>query len=339
MKFTIKVTVKPEVKLGDHTGSGISKEEINITDEQVEQELNKIRERNARMIPVENRAVLEGDTANIDYEGFLDGVPFDGGKGSSYDLRIGSKTFIPGFEEQVIGRNTGDEFDVDVTFPEDYHSEELKGKAVVFKVVLNSIKSKELPEADDEFAKDVSEFDTLAEYKASLKSKLVETAEKNADLEYEEKLVKAVVDSSEVSIPDVMTENEIDRMIDEQASRMKYQGIELEQYLQYMGQDMESFRNSLKDSAFTRVKTNLVMEALGRKLDFEITDEDIDNEITRLSEQYGISSEDIRKQFDGNTGFVKENVVFRKTIDHLRANSEGPAPVKKKAAKKTKKAE
>ncbi len=337
MKFTIKVTVKPEVRLGSYKGLGITREQPEINDEQVEQELNKIRERNARMIPAEDRAALDGDTANIDYEGFLDGVPFEGGKGSSYDLRIGSGTFIPGFEEQVIGRNIGEEFDVNVTFPEDYHSEELKGKAVVFKAKLNGIKVKELPEADDEFAKDVSEFDTIAEYKESLRAKLIETAQKNADLDFEEKLVKAVVDGSEVSIPDVMTENETDRMIDEQSSRMKYQGIELEQYLQYMGQDMGSFRESLKETAFSRVKTNLVMEALGKELAFEVSDEDNENELNRIAEQYGLKAEDVKAQFSDDLSFIKGNVIFRKTIDYLKSEASEAAPVKKKTTKKTKK--
>ena len=335
VKFTIKVTVKPEVELGEYSGLGITKDEPVISDEEVDKELEKVRERNARMIPVEDRAVLDGDTANIDYEGFLDGVPFDGGKGSSYDLRIGSGTFIPGFEEQVIGRNEGDEFDVNVTFPEEYHSEELKGKAVVFKVKLNSIKAKELPEIDDEFAKDVSEFDTIVEYKDSLRTKLTETALKNADIDFEEKLVKAVVDRSKVNVPDVMTENEIDRMIDEQASRMKYQGIELEQYLQYMGQDMQSFRDSLKEAALDRVRTNLVMESLGKKLAIEVSDDETDAEIARLSEQYGLKPEEIKAQFDGNLSFIKENVIFRKTIDYLK-NEDSSVSDKPKTEKKPK---
>ncbi|NCU26768.1 trigger factor [Candidatus Nomurabacteria bacterium] len=335
VKFTIKVTVKPEVELGEYSGLGITKDEPVISDEEVDKELEKVRERNARMIPVEDRAVLDGDTANIDYEGFLDGVPFDGGKGSSYDLRIGSGTFIPGFEEQVIGRNEGDEFDVNVTFPEEYHSEELKGKAVVFKVKLNSIKAKELPEIDDEFAKDVSEFDTIVEYKDSLRTKLTETALKNADIDFEEKLVKAVVAGSKVNVPDVMTENEIDRMIDEQASRMKYQGIELEQYLQYMGQDMQSFRDSLKEAALDRVRTNLVMESLGKKLAIEVSDDETDAEIARLSEQYGLKPEEIKAQFDGNLSFIKENVIFRKTIDYLK-NEDSSVSDKPKTEKKPK---
>lgn len=339
MKFTIQVTVKPAVTLGKYKGVKVSKTEPVVTDEQVEQELDRIRERNARMIPVEDRAVLSGDTANIDYEGFLNGKAFDGGKGSSYDLRIGSNTFIPGFEEQVIGRAVGEEFDVNVTFPEDYHSEELKGKAVVFKVKVNSIKFRELPAADDDFAKDVSEFDTLKEYKDSLKAKLLETAVKNADLEFEESVVNAVVEEAEVEIPAVMVENETDKMVSEQSDRMKYQGIELEQYLQYIGQDMETFRSGMKDAALKRVKTNLVMEAVGKELAFEITDEDVAKEIEEIAEQYHMKAEDIRERFAGNDIYFKESITFKKTLDYLKKEAvidNAPKSAPKAAAKATK---
>lgn len=321
VKFTINVTVKPTVTLGDYKGVKVAKTPVEITDSQIDAELDKVRERNARMIPVEDRAVLSGDTANIDYEGFLDGKLFEGGKGSSYDLRIGSNTFIPGFEEQVIGRTLGEEFDVDVTFPEDYHSEDLKGKAVVFKVKVNSIKFKELPVADDEFAKDVSEFDSLAEYKDSLRAKLLETATKNAEIDYEESIVGQVVDGSTVEVPEIMIENETDKMVEEQTNRMKYQGIELEQYLQYIGQDMKAFREGLKVNASRRVKTNLVMEAIGKELAFEISDEDIEKEVNDISEQYHMNIEDIKAQFAGNDSYFRESITFKKTLEYLKNES------------------
>ncbi|MHB8961742.1 MAG: trigger factor [Saccharofermentanales bacterium] len=333
IKFTINVTVKPEVTLGDYKSIHVTKADAEITEKQIDEELDKVRERNARMIPVEDRAVLGGDTANIDYEGFLDGIPFEGGKGSSYDLRIGSNTFIPGFEEQVIGRTLAEEFDVDVTFPEDYHSEDLKGKAVVFKVKVNSIKFKELPAADDEFAKDVSEFDTLSEYRDSLRAKLLETATKNAELDYEESVVGQVVDISAVEIPDIMIENELDKMVDEQSSRMKYQGIELEQYLQYVGQDMKAFREGLKESASKRVKTNLVMEAIGKELAFEITDEDVEKEVSDIAEQYHMNTEDIKAQFAGNDFYFKESITFKKTLEFLK--DQAAVGTTAKAASKT----
>ncbi len=336
MKFTILVTVKPEVRLGDYKGIRVDRPQAGVTDSQVDAELERVRERNARMVPADDRAVLSGDTANIDYEGFLDGKPFDGGKGNSYDLRIGSNTFIPGFEEQVIGRSAGEEFEVNVTFPEDYHSEELKGKPVVFKVKVNGIKFRELPVADDEFAKDVSEFDTLAEYRESLKAKLLDTAEKNADSEFEESIVEKVVGDSSVDVPAIMVENELDKMIDEQANRMKYQGIEFEQYLQYIGQDKDSFRSSLQESAEKRVKTNLVMEAVGRELAFEITEEDIDAEVRAIADQYHMKPEDIRSTFDGNDQYFKESIVFKKTLNYLKeqASSGEAKPKAKKTAKK-----
>ncbi len=321
IKFSINVTVKPEVKLGKYKGVEASKDKLNVTDDDVQKDLDKVRERNSRMIPVEDRTVLNGDTANIDYEGLLDSVPFEGGQGNAYDLRIGSKSFIPGFEEQVIGRETGEEFDVNVTFPEDYHSENLKGKAVVFKVKLNSIKIKELPEMDDDFAKDVSEFDTLEEYKASLKEKLTESEQKRIDNEFENEVIKAVVESSEVEIPDVMIEAEVDAMVEEQSNRMKYQGIELDQYLQYMGQDMSAFRENLKVNAGNSVKSRLVIEAIGKELNSEITEEDINSEIEDIAKQYKMEKEDIKKQFEGDDSYFKNSIVVKKTIEFLKSEA------------------
>jgi len=321
IKFSINVTVKPEVKLGKYKGVEAPKGKLDITDDDVLKELDKVRERNSRMVPVEDRAVLTGDTANIDYEGLLEGVPFEGGQGNAYDLRIGSNSFIPGFEEQVIGREIGEEFDVNVTFPEDYHAENLKGKAVVFKAKVNSIKVKELPEADDEFAKDVSEFDTLEEYKASLKEKLIESGQKRIDSEFENEVVKAVVDNSEVEVPEVMIESEVDTMVEEQSNRMKYQGIELEQYLQYMGQDMSAFRENLKVNAANSVKSRLVIEAIGKELNLEITQEDIDSEIESIAKQYKMEKEDIKKQFADDDSYFKQSITVKKTIDFLKSEA------------------
>ena len=327
VKFTIVVTVKPDVTLGQYKGIEVEKTVPEITAEQVEAELDKVRERNARMIPIEDREALTGDTVNIDYEGFLDGVPFDGGKGTGYDLKIGSGTFIPGFEEQVIGHANNDSFDVNVTFPEDYQKDELKGKAVVFKVTVNSIKVKELPLADDEFAKDVSEFNTLIEYKDSLRAKLMDTAQKKADADFEDKILAKVVENASVEIPAAMIENELDRMIDEQSQRMSYQGIQLEQYLQYIGQDMAAFREGLKDSAMNRVKTNLVIEAVGKAEAIEASPEEIDEEIRRIADQYKMKEEDIRKQFESDLSIFSQDVILRKAMDLLKAEAK-PTEVK-----------
>lgn len=321
VKFTINVTVKPEVTLGQYKGIEAEKKVEEVTDEKVTAELDKVRERNARMIPVEDRAVAEGDTANIDYEGTLNGVPFDGGKGTGYDLKIGSGSFIPGFEEQVIGHNAGEEFNIDVTFPEDYHSEELKGKAVVFNVKVNTIKVKELPVADDEFAKDVSEFNTLEEYKDSLRKKLQEAEEKKAEVAFEDAILAKVVENATVEIPEVMIDNELDRMVDEQSQRMSYQGIQLEQYLQYIGQDMDAFRDGLKESAAKRVKTNLVIEAISKAETVDATTEELDAEIKKIAEQYHMKEEDIRSQFGSDLSYFKQSVIVNKTVDFLKAEA------------------
>ncbi len=322
LKFTVTVTVKPEVTLGQYMGVEAAMPEYPVSDEDVEKELTRMQERNSRMIPVEDRAVAEGDTANIDYEGFLEGVPFEGGKGSSYDLKIGSKTFIPGFEEQLIGRNAGEEISIDVTFPEDYNSEELKGKAVVFKVKINAVKVRELPVLDDEFAKDISEFDTLAEYKESLRARLLENNNHRANGLFEENVVMAAVKNAVIDIPAVMIEQEIDRMIDEQKHQMKYQGIELEQYLGYLGQTLDAYKAQMKEPAENRVRTQLVLEAIAKKEAIAATEEEIDAEIERMAVQYGMKSEDLKARIaPGENGFVQDSVIHRKTLEMLTAGA------------------
>ncbi len=334
-KFSITVTIKPEVTLGQYKGVEAAKADAEVTQEQVDAELDKVRERNARMIPIEDREALTGDTVNIDYEGFLNGVAFDGGKGTGYDLKIGSGTFIPGFEEQVIGRAVNDEFEINVSFPEDYQKEELKGKAVVFKVKVNTIKIKELPEADDEFAKDVSEFNTLEEYKDSLRAKLMETAQKKAEADFEDQVLARVVENATVEIPAAMVDNELDHMIEEQSQRMSYQGIQLEQYLQYVGQDMEAFREGLKESAENRTKTHLVIEAIGKAEAVEATKEEIDEEIKKIADQYKMKEEDIRKQFGEDQTYFAQNIVIQKTMDLLKSQAKAGAKTESKSKAKT----
>lgn len=329
LRFSVTITVKPEVTLGDYRGVEAVRPEFPVTEADIDRDLKKVLERNARMIPVEDRPVQDGDTVNLDYEGFLDGVPFDGGKGAGYDLKIGSKTFIPGFEEKLIGRNVQEEFAIDLSFPEDYHNEELKGKAVVFKGKVNSIKVRELPVADDDFARDVSEFDTLAEYRESLRAKLEEGAKNRADAAFEDNAVRAAVENAAVEIPQVMIDQEVDRMVDEQQNQMRYQGIELEQYLQYVGQDMDAFREQLRDMAQERVKTTLVMDEIAKVESIDATEEEISAEIDRMAGLYNMKPEDLRSRLaSSESDFVKETVIRQKTIALLKENAvaiAGPA--------------
>ena len=333
IKFTVTVTVKPEVTLGQYLGVDAVMPEVAVSDKDVEKELVKVQERNSRMIPVEDRPVQDGDTANIDYEGFLDGVPFEGGTGASYDLKIGSNAFIPGFEDKLIGHDAGETFDINVSFPEDYQSEELKGQDVVFTVTINSIKARELPVLDDEFAKDVSEFDTLAEYRDSVRAKLLESAAKRAEGTFEDNVIETIVSNATVDIPHVMIDTEIDHMLDEQRNSMRYQGIELEQYLSYLGQTLDVYREQLHEPAEKRVRTQLVLEAIGKAETFEVTDEEIDAEIERMAGTYNMKVEDLKSRIaPGENSFVRDSVVHRKTVEKLTGSAVKVAPAAAPAA-------
>ncbi len=260
--MAISVTVKPEVTLGEY--KGIKLEEIvhTVEDADVDRELSQKQERNSRLVTVEDRAVKEGDIANINFEGFVDDVAFPGGKGENYDLTIGSGQFIPGFEEQIVGKNTGDEFDVNVTFPEEYHAEDLKGKPAVFKVKVNSIQYKELPELDDEFAKDVSEFDTLDALKADIRAKLEAEAEKTTKQEKENAAIDKLVSETEIDVPDCMITNRVEAIIRENNMRMAQQGLTFEQYLSFMGSTIDQFKDMMRPNAEKQVKANLILEAI-----------------------------------------------------------------------------
>ncbi|MBR3057791.1 MAG: trigger factor [Clostridiales bacterium] len=337
MKYTLSVTVKPEVELGQYEGVEAEYKFVEPTDETVEAELKRVQERSGRMVPVEGRAVEDGDTVTIDYEGFVDGVAFEGGKDEGHDLKIGSNSFIPGFEEQLIGHNIDEEFPITVTFPEDYHAENLKGKEATFQIKLHDIKVKELPELDDEFAKDVSEFDTLEEYKADIKKTQMEQAEKRAKDSFENEVVKAVCANAKVDIPECMVETEIDNMIDEQSYRMRSQGIELETYLQYMGQTMDEYKKGLKTMAETRVKSSLVLEACAKAMNVEATDADVEEEAGKIAEQYGMKKEDFLERIKDNDSFIRESIVGRKTVDILseKAIKVEPKEEEKKEEEKT----
>ena len=293
--FTAEVAVKPEVTLGEYRGVEVEKQNTEVLEEEIDAEIFKERESNSRMIDVEDRAVENGDTVNLDFEGFVDGEPFEGGKGEGYPLVIGSNTFIPGFEEQLIGANIDEEKEVNVTFPEDYQAEELKGKAAVFKCKVNRIQKKELPEVDDEFAKDVSEFDTLEEYKADIRKKLAEEKEKDAQRAKEDAVINKIIETSEMDIPDAMVDAQIDQMADDFGRRMQSQGLSLEQYFQFTGLTMEKLRDELKPQALKRIQTRLVLEKIAEVEEIQPTEEQVDEEIKKMAEMYNMEADKLKE--------------------------------------------
>jgi trigger factor len=320
--FTAKVTVKPEVELGEYKGIEVNKVESAFKDEDVDKELKAIQERNARIISVEGRGIEKGDIAIIDFEGFIDGKPFDGGKGSNFELTIGSGQFIAGFEDQLLKANAGDELEVNVTFPEDYGSKELAGKPALFKVKVNEIKMKELPALDDEFAKDVSEFDTLEEYKEDLKKKLMERAERQVKYETENKVIEKVTENASVDIPKVMIEKQIDSMVYDFGMRIHFQGFDLKQYLEMTGMDMDTFRGQFSEQAEKEVKTQLVLEKISKVEGFEVSEEELDEEIKRMAENYKQDEEEYRKHLkEGELEYIKSGLIIKKTIDYLVENA------------------
>lgn len=317
--FTAKVTVKPEFELGEYKGVKAQKVTSRVLKKDIEAELEKKREMNSRMVPVEDRPIEKDDVANIDFEGFCDGVPFDGGKGEGFDLTIGSGQFIPGFEEQLIGKNIGDEVDVNVTFPEEYHAEELKGKPALFKVKINSIKVKELPELDDEFAKDVSEFDTLEDLKKDIKENLSKAGKENAAHKTEENVINSVCDATEIDIPDAMINSQIDKMLRDFDMNMRYQGLNLEQYLKYTGMTVDKMRAQFKDDAAKNVKTSLVLEKICEAEGIDASEDEINKEYESMAESNGMKIEDIKKYVSEDD--VKETIKARNTIKFLVDNA------------------
>ncbi len=318
--FTAVVQTKPEVKLGKYKGIELKKVEYNVCDHDIEHELGHMQEKNARLVSVENRAVESGDITVIDFEGYVDGVAFEGGKAQNHELTIGSNAFIPGFEDQIIGMKIDEEKDINVKFPEEYFSEELKGKDATFKVKLHEIKRKELPELNDEFAKDVSEFDTLDELKNSIKEKLEEENKNKAKYETEDAAVKAVCDNVEIDIPSGMIETEIDNMTKEIEQRLSYQGMKLDNYLQMIGKTKEEFRKEYEEQATTSVKSRLVLEAIIKAENIEADDEKVQEKIKQMAEMYGQKEE----QLKGNEGFVnyiKESLKNEKAVEFIVENA------------------
>ena len=320
--FTAVVATKPEVELGEYKGIQVEVAVPEINDEDVEKELKKAQEEQARTVPVEDRAVADGDIATIDFEGFVDGVAFEGGKGTDYALTIGSHSFIDTFEEQLIGKNIGDEVEVNVTFPEEYHAEELKGKPALFKVVVKEIKVKELPELDDDFAQDVSDFDTLDEYKADIKAKLVEKAEKVAKNEKEEKLIDAIIANSKMDIPEAMIETQQDQMVREFANRIASQGLSFEQYMQFTGMTMEAMKEQMKPQALKRIQVRLVLEAIAAKEAFEITEEDIEKELETMASMYQMDIAKLKEIVsDNEKEAMKKDIAVSKAAELIIAES------------------
>ena len=316
--LTLTTEVYPEVTLGQYKGLEVEKEEVNVTDEQVQAELDRMAQNVASTETVERPAKM-GDTANIDFEGFDNGVPFEGGKGDNFDLKLGSGQFVPGFEEQVVGHSAGEEFDVNVTFPTEYQAAELAGKAAVFKIKLHEVKYKELPALDDELAKDCSEYDTLDEFKASIRKNNQEQLDKQDDLAVENALVDQVIESMEGEIPQAMYDARMDEMVNDFAFRVEQQGLRLEDYLKYMGQSIDQFRASFMPQAEKQVKIRLALEAVAAAEHIEASEDEINAEIKRIADQYKMEEDKVRELI--NVDEVKHDLAINKAIDFIKSHA------------------
>lgn len=318
VEMTMKVTTYPEVKLGNYKALEAKMLDTDVTDEDVENDLKSMQDRNSRLVTVEDRAAEMGDTAEIDFEGFVDGVAFDGGKGENYPLELGSGSFIPGFEEQVAGHKVDDEFDVNVTFPEEYAAE-LAGKEAVFKCKIHEIKAKELPELDDEFAKDVSEFDTLDELKEDIKKGIAEKKEKDAKADFENQLLEQVVENMEAEIPDCMFDQKCEEMVQDYAYRMQMQGLDLNTYLQYLGQTMDQFKAQMMEGAKKQVQVSIALDAIIEAEKIEATEEEIDAEVAKLAEQYGMEADQIKAAVPADQ--LAKDINTKKAVDFIVDNA------------------
>lgn len=320
--FTATVALKPEVKLGKYKGVKIDKIETEVTDEEVDAQLERERENNARNITVEDRPVEDGDMTTLDFEGFVDGEAFDGGKGENYPLTIGSGAFIPGFEEQLVGAKIGEETEVKVTFPEDYQAEHLQGKEAVFKCTVKEIRKKELPELNDEFASDVSEFDTLAEYRADVRKNLEEQKAKDAKREREDAAVKAAVEASEMEIPEAMLETQQKQMVDEFAQRITMQGISMDQYLQLTGSNYQQMVEQVKPQAEERVRSRLVLEAVAKAENLEATEEDYEEELKTMADVYQMEVDKVRELMrERDRKSIMQDLAVRKAAEFIAENA------------------
>ena len=316
--FTAEVAVKPEVTLGKYKGIKVDEADLAVTEEEINAQIEKERENSARTISVEDRPVKDGDITTLDFEGFVDGVAFEGGKGTDYPLTIGSGSFIPGFEEQLIGVEIGGEKDVEVTFPEEYHAPDLAGKAAVFHVEVLGIKEKQLPEIDDDFAQDTTEFDTLEEYKNDIKEKLATAKEEQAKSAAENALIEQIVESSEMDIPDAMVDFQVDQMVDEFKQRLSYQGLSLEQYVQFSGQNMDALRENMKGDALKRVQGSLVLEAIVAAENIEANEEDLKKEFEKMAQMYQMEASQIEGMIpEEQKENMKKDIAVQKAVEFV----------------------
>ena len=311
--------VKPEVTVKNYKGYAVERTVAPTTDEEVDAEIAQVRSRNSRTVDITDRPAADGDIAVIDYEGFVDGKPFEGGKGEKHNLTLGSGQFIPGFEAQIVGHNPGDEFDVVVTFPEDYHVKELAGKEATFKTVLHEIKFNELPALDDDFAKDVSEFDTFDEYKADVKAKITDRHVKAADAEVEEKLIDELIDNLEADIPEAMFVNETENQLRDYDNRLRMQGLDLGTYLKYTGLDLDKMREQFRPRAERQVKTRLALEKIAELENLTVTDEDTEAEIKKIADMYGLETDKVKEQVSPD--MLAEDIKVGKAVDIVKANA------------------
>lgn len=314
--FAAEVAVRPEVELGEYKGVEVTKADAEVTDADVEEELKKVQDQNSRTVSVEDRAVKDGDMTVIDFEGFIDGEAFEGGKGENYPLTIGSHSFIDTFEEQMIGMNIGEEKELNVTFPEDYHAENLKGKPATFKVTVKEIKEKQLPELDDDFAQDVSDFDTLAEYKDDLKKKIAERKESEAKAKKESEAIEKVVEAAKMDIPQAMIDTHVNRMLEDFAMRLQQQGLSVEQYFQYTGMTADKIMEEMKPEAVKRIKNSLVLEAVAKAENIEVSEEEFEAELQKMADMYKMEIEKIKEFMqDAEAKQMKDDIAIQKAVE------------------------
>ena len=321
--FTALVTTKPEVKLGDYKGIEVEKIDHTVTDEDVDKDIEATQKKNARLITVDDRAIENGDIAVIDFEGFVDDVAFEGGKGEDYELEIGSGTFIPGFEDQLVGAETDADVDVKVTFPEEYHAENLAGKDAVFKVKVKEIKKRELPELDDDFASEVSEFDTMDEFRADVRKKLEEAAENKAKVETENAVIDKVIENAEFDLPDAMVETQIDNSVRDFAQRLSYQGMNLDMYMQYTGMTMDALRAQFAEQAKKQLSGSLVLEAIQKAEGIEAGPEEVELELVDMSKKYNMELDKLKELLgDAEKESIKKDLEIQKTITMIVNNAQ-----------------
>ncbi len=332
--YTAEVAVRPEVTLGKYMGVTVTKIDTSVSDDEVAEALEQQRNNNARTISVTDRPVAVGDTAVIDFEGFVDGVAFEGGKGENHPLEIGSHTFIDNFEDQLVGKNAGDEVEVNVTFPEQYQAADLAGKPATFKVKINEIKAKELPEIDDEFAQDVSEFDTLAEYKESLKKNLEEKKENEAKRTKEDEAVQKIIDKSKMDIPEAMIDTQCETMIEEFAQRIAQSGLSMDQYLQFSGLTVDGLKEQVRPEALSRIQASLVLEQIAKDENIEVSDDDVNAEIEKMAASYGMEADKLKEYMgDAEKESMKKDLAINKAVELVMSNVKERAKAKSKKEK------